>query len=90
MCGVVFWRVRVCVHVFASACECVYTQGLYDSIKDASVLKVPIYITEIGLADKADKNRGKYIQDIYAMVSHVHGTALLVCSSSLHAMVRLV
>lgn len=44
-------------------------QGLYDSIADASVLKIPIYITETGLADKADKYRGWYIKATYDMVS---------------------
>ncbi len=37
-------------------------QGLYDSIKDASVLGVPIYITETGLADKDGKNRRYMIE----------------------------
>eukprot|EP00798_Chlamydomonas_sp_ICE-L_P014467 gene14467-20483_t len=38
----------------------IHPQGLYDSIKDASVLKVPIYITENGLADKNDKYRRQF------------------------------
>lgn len=37
-------------------------QGMYDSIKDASVLKVPIYITETGSADKEGRHR-KYMID---------------------------
>ena len=39
-----------------------HSQGMYDSIKDASVLKVPIYITETGSADKEGRHR-KYMID---------------------------
>lgn len=67
----------------AAACAgCVHTQGLYDSIKDASVLKLPIYITEIGLADKEDKYRGQYIKDLYAMVGGGGWWALQVWAAS--------
>jgi len=40
----------------------VHPQGLYDSIRDASALKVPVYITETGLADIEGKNRRALIQ----------------------------
>eukprot|EP00967_Tisochrysis_lutea_P122417 scaffold202571_cov16-Tisochrysis_lutea.AAC.1 len=43
-------------------------QGLYDSIKDASALGVPIYITETGLADAKDQHREHFIRSHYSMV----------------------
>mmetsp|Transcript_541 Transcript_541/g.1451 ORF Transcript_541/g.1451 Transcript_541/m.1451 type:complete len:542 (-) Transcript_541:1396-3021(-) len=45
-----------------------YPQGLYDSIKDASVLGVPMYITETGLADAKDRHRAWFIRTHYGML----------------------
>jgi len=50
----------VCVHA--------WLQGLYDSIKDASSLGVPMYITETGLADARDLHRDAFIRSHYGMV----------------------
>eukprot|EP00798_Chlamydomonas_sp_ICE-L_P000631 gene631-2065_t len=42
--------------------------GLYDSIAEASILGKPIFITETGLADKADKHRRWFIQTHFCMI----------------------
>ena len=39
-----------------------FLQGLYDSIRDASALQRPIYITETGCADKTGKYRRQLIE----------------------------
>jgi beta-glucosidase len=45
-----------------------YPQGLYDAIKDMARLKVPIYITENGIADEKDDRREAFIkQYLYAL-----------------------
>ncbi|KAG1665106.1 hypothetical protein FOA52_007797 [Chlamydomonas sp. UWO 241] len=49
----------------------IYPQGLYDSVRDATCLRVPIYITETGLADHAGKHRQYLIEG--------HTDALLRC-----------
>jgi len=43
-------------------------QGLYESIKDASNLGVPMYITETGLADAQDLHREHFIRSHYDVV----------------------
>lgn len=40
----------------------IYEQGLYDAIKEVSSLKVPIYITENGIADAKDDRRSLFIE----------------------------
>ena len=45
-----------------------YPEGLYEAIKDVSRLKVPIYITENGIADCRDDRRATFIKRyIYSM-----------------------
>lgn len=41
-----------------------YPEGIYHLLKELERYKKPIYITENGLADSADKNRGWYILEI--------------------------
>lgn len=41
----------------------IYPQGIYGSLKMLHKYKKPIFISEAGLADKADKYRGQYITD---------------------------
>jgi beta-glucosidase len=41
----------------------IYPQGIYDAIVEVSQLKVPIYITENGIADAKDENRGLFIRE---------------------------
>ncbi len=46
----------------------IYGEGLYRSIKDISVLKLPIYITENGIADMKDDRRALFIKRyLYAL-----------------------
>ncbi|KAF5828616.1 glycoside hydrolase superfamily [Dunaliella salina] len=45
-----------------------HPQGLYDSIRDASALGVPMYITETGLADAKDQHREHFIRSHYSMI----------------------
>ncbi|KAL6746681.1 glycoside hydrolase superfamily [Haematococcus lacustris] len=44
----------------------IYPQGLYDSIKDASALGLPMFITEHGLADERDQHRAFTIRANHA------------------------
>ncbi len=45
-----------------------YAQGLYEAIKDVARLRVPIYITENGIADEKDTKRKQFLkQYIYAL-----------------------
>lgn len=48
-----------------------YPQGLYDAIKDVSVLGLPIYITENGTADNQENDwrRAKFFKEYLKMVS---------------------
>ncbi|GFH24394.1 uncharacterized protein HaLaN_22183, partial [Haematococcus lacustris] len=43
-----------------------FTKGLYDSIKDASALGLPMFITEHGLADERDQHRAFTIRANHA------------------------
>lgn len=46
----------------------VYPEGLYRSIKKAGELNLPIYVTEIGIADSKDEQRdGFYRKHLYAI-----------------------
>lgn len=45
-----------------------HPDGMYESIKEASVMGVPIYITETGIADRGDSLRGRMIQEYYFQV----------------------
>jgi beta-glucosidase len=40
----------------------IYPEGLFRALKKIATLKVPIYITENGLADEKDEKRAMYIQ----------------------------
>lgn len=49
-----------------------YAQGLYEAIKDVARLRVPIYITENGIADEKDTKRKQFLkQYIYALSSAI-------------------
>ena len=41
----------------------IHAPGLYQAIHDMSSLGVPIYITENGIPDNADKNRAKFVKE---------------------------
>lgn len=46
----------------------IYAEGLYRAIKTASQVKVPLYITENGIADKTDEKRQLFLQrHLYAL-----------------------
>ena len=47
----------------------IYPEGIIDVIKNISQFNKKIYITENGLADKKDKNRGLYIKKILYLIS---------------------
>lgn len=49
----------------------IYPEGLVDIIKDVSQLNKKIYITENGIADKEDKNRGMYIKKVLYLLSNL-------------------
>ena len=44
-------------------------QGLYESIRDASSLQRPIYITETGCADRTGRYRRQLIESHCGMVA---------------------
>jgi hypothetical protein len=46
----------------------VVSQGLYTAIKDASILGLPMYITETGLADEKDRIRAQCVRTYFAEV----------------------
>lgn len=46
-----------------------YPQGLYEMIEESAVLKVPMYITENGIADDKDDRREYFIQSYLYAVS---------------------
>ena len=50
----------------------IYPQGLYNAIRDISILDVPIYITENGIADNKDDRRDiflrSYIQAMFKAI----------------------
>lgn len=41
----------------------IFPEGIYHTLKDLKRYNVPIYITENGIADAADKKRGRFIAD---------------------------
>ena len=45
------------------------SQGLYESIRDASSLQRPIYITETGCADRTGRYRRQMIESHCGMVA---------------------
>lgn len=46
----------------------IYPKGIYDILKNLSQFKLPLYITENGLADSKDLNREKFIKDHLSFV----------------------
>jgi beta-glucosidase len=46
----------------------IYPQGIYDAIREVSSLKVPIYITENGIADASDTKRSYFIESYLSAV----------------------
>ena len=47
----------------------IYPQGFYDAIMDLNKLKIPLYITENGIADAADDRRDLYIRSYLAALN---------------------
>jgi beta-glucosidase len=41
-----------------------FPEGIYHVLKDLKKYKVPVYITENGLADKGDQHRSWYIKEV--------------------------
>lgn len=48
---------------------CIYGEGIYHAIKDLSLIGLPIYITENGIADKLDINRDRFIREYLGYVN---------------------